>query len=220
MTVVEARDVSRQYRTGAGPVWALRDVSCRIDAGEFVAVMGPSGSGKSTFLNLVGLLDVPTAGSIHLDGRDVTDRTARDRTRLRRETVGFVFQSFHLLPTLTAAENVALPGLRSPENASAGRVTQLLGRVGLGGFEHHRPGELSGGQRQRVAIARALINRPRVLLADEPTGSLDRNTGRELLAEFRAVADDGTAVVAVTHDPLVADHADRALELVDGALTT
>jgi putative ABC transport system ATP-binding protein len=217
VTVVEARSVVREYDSGGGTLRALDDVDVGVEPGEFVAVVGPSGSGKSTLMNVLGLLDVPTAGRVTLRGDPVSEMSVGERTRRRKETVGFVFQEFYLVPTLSALENVELPRFLDREpSVSRARAADLLERVGLGDYLTHRPDQLSGGQKQRVAVARALVNEPAVLLADEPTGNLDRGTGDEVLAEFRAVADDGVAVVTVTHDDYVADAADRVVELVDG----
>jgi putative ABC transport system ATP-binding protein len=211
-------DVSKQYRTGGETVDALDDVSLGVDAGEMIAVIGPSGSGKSTLLNLLGLLDVPTSGTVRLDGDDVTDYDDEARTMARRRTIGFVFQSFHLVPMLTATENVLVPTMFDGVDRR-GRARDLLGRVGLGDRLDHRPDQLSGGQRQRVAIARSLINEPRLLLADEPTGNLDRETGRRILEEVERLSDEaGVGVVAVTHDELVTEFTDRTVELVDGVV--
>ncbi len=215
--VVSLRDVVRRYETGGETVVALNRVSVDARPGEFLSVMGPSGSGKSTMLNLLGLLDSPDEGAVLLDGRDVTDLDEEARTAERKRSIGFVFQSFFLLPTLTAVENVELPTLFGPDPTRRARAVDLLERVGLGDRLAHRPSELSGGQKQRVAIARALVNEPRLLLADEPTGNLDRETGAAVLDEFRRIADEqDVAVVAVTHDPQLSDYVDRTVELVDG----
>ncbi|MFC7203220.1 ABC transporter ATP-binding protein [Haloferax namakaokahaiae] len=210
--------VTKQYATGIGTVTALSNVDFGVNAGEVVAIVGPSGSGKSTMLNVLGLLDEPTAGSVLLHGDPVAGLTERERTDTRRETIGFVFQDFHLIPSLTAVENVRLPTAFLPGDATP-RAVDLLTRVGLGDRLDHTPNELSGGQKQRVAIARSLINQPAVLLADEPTGNLDTETGIEVLEEIRRIADTGVGVVAVTHDDLVTEFADRTVELVDGVLT-
>ena len=218
MYSIELRGATKRYPGGgAEPVVALDDVDFAVEPGEFVAVVGPSGSGKSTLLNVLGLLDDPTEGSRVLDGTDVTDLSVGGRTAARKESIGFVFQDFHLLPTLTAVENVALPTAFDPGDASD-RAADLLSRFGLGDRLDHEPSELSGGQKQRVAIARSLINEPAVLLADEPTGNLDTETGESILAEFERVKREGVAVVAVTHDPLVERYADRVVELSDGVL--
>jgi putative ABC transport system ATP-binding protein len=217
-TALELRNIVKEYDSGVETVRALDDVSLRIERGEFVSVIGPSGSGKSTMLNLLGLLDVPTSGEVRLDGTDVSGFDDRERTNARKRSIGFVFQAFYLIPTLTAVENVALPTVYDRDRTATGRAAELLSRVGLGDRLDHRPPELSGGQKQRVAIARSLINEPAVVLADEPTGNLDRDTGTTILEEFERVCDQGVAVVTVTHDPLVNDYADRVVELVDGVI--
>ena len=218
MYSVELDGVTKRYPGGgAEPVVALDAVDFAAAPGEFVAVVGPSGSGKSTLLNVLGLLDDPTDGRRLLSGTDVTNLSVAERTTARKESIGFVFQDFHLLPTLTAVENVTLPTAFDPGDASD-RAADLLGRFGLGDRLDHEPTELSGGQKQRVAIARSLINEPAVLLADEPTGNLDTDTGESILAEFDRVKREGVAVVAVTHDPLVEEFADRTVELTDGVL--
>jgi putative ABC transport system ATP-binding protein len=219
MYSVSLRGVEKRYPGGGTePVIALDDVDFAVEPGSFVAVVGPSGSGKSTLLNVLGLLDDPTAGERRLDGTDVTSLSVRERTAARKESIGFVFQDFHLLPTLTAVENVTLPTTFDPGTADD-RAATLLDRFGLGDRLDHEPTELSGGQKQRVAIARSLINDPAVLLADEPTGNLDTETGESILAEFERVKREGVAVVAVTHDPIVESFADRVVELRDGVLS-
>jgi len=216
--VAELADVTKEYRSGGETIAALSHVDFTIDPGEMVAVIGPSGSGKSTLLNVIGLLDVPTAGTVSLDGDDVTDYDDEARTMARRRTIGFVFQSFHLVPMLTALENVLVPTM-FVEGDQTPRARSLLERVGLGDRLDHRPDQLSGGQRQRVAIARALVNEPRLLLADEPTGNLDRDTGRRILEEFERISrEEEVGVVAVTHDDLVTEFTDRTVELVDGVI--
>ncbi|MFI7393516.1 ABC transporter ATP-binding protein [Streptomyces tendae] len=209
--------VSRRYGGGHSTVTALDDVSLAFRRGSFTAVMGPSGSGKSTLLQCAAGLDRPTSGSVVVGGTELTGLSERRLTLLRRERVGFVFQAFNLLPSLTAAQNVALPlrlaGRRPPRD----RVREALRRVGLADRARHRPAELSGGQQQRVALARALITRPEVLFADEPTEALDSHTGREVLTLLRGMVDrEGQTVVMVTHDPVAAARADRVLFLVDG----
>jgi putative ABC transport system ATP-binding protein len=210
--------VTKRYESGGETVEALVDVDLTVDAGEFLAVVGPSGAGKSTMLNVLGLLDAPSEGVVRLHGEDVTTLSDEALTDARRTAIGFVFQDFHLLPTLTAAENVELPTLFARDPEGMARARDLLRRVGLGDRLDHRPTQLSGGQQQRVAIARALVNEPTVVLADEPTGNLDRETGRAVLDELRGICDEGVAVVAVTHDPLVTEYVDRVVELVDGHL--
>lgn len=216
---LELRDVTKEYDSGAEVVRALDAVDFEVARGEFVSVVGPSGSGKSTMLNMLGLLDVPTSGEVFLDGRLVTELTEQERTTARKRYVGFVFQQFFLIDSLSAVENVTLPTVYDPGREARGRAVSLLERVGLGDRLDHRPTQLSGGQKQRVAIARALINDPAVVLADEPTGNLDQDTGATILDEFRRICDEeDVALVTVTHDPLVADYADREVELVDGVL--
>jgi putative ABC transport system ATP-binding protein len=217
--IVEMDDVRKVFHAGGKPVRALADVSFSADTGEFVTVVGPSGSGKSTLLMLLGLLDAPTRGHITLDGTDVSTFSRRERTRIRKETIGFVFQSYGLLPALTALENVATPRLLDSDTTETEqRAKRLLKLVGLGDRLHHYPNELSGGQQQRVAVARALVNEPAIVLADEPTGNLDRETGEQVLTELLEVMDDDVCVVAVTHDEYVAGLSDRVVRLVDGKL--
>jgi len=218
VAAIETRGVTKRYRQGEQTVIALDGIDLAVEAGEFVSVMGPSGSGKTTLLNILGLLDGPTEGTVLLDDQDVTDLSDRERTTRRKETIGFVFQHYYLLPTLTAGENVTVPRLFDDDDGVDDRAVDLLERVGLGDRLDHRPSELSGGQKQRVAIARSLINDPRVLLADEPTGNLDRDTGVKILEEFEQVTDRGFAVIAVTHDDLVAEYTDRTINLVDGVV--
>ena len=218
-TAVAARALTRRYGDGESAVEALRGVSLEVPAGQFSAVMGPSGSGKSTLMHLLAGLDRPTAGSVHVGGEDITSMGDRQLTRLRRRHIGFVFQSFNLLPTLTAEENVTLPLVIARVKPPAEAVDRLLERVGLTDRRRHKPSELSGGQQQRVAIARALIAQPTVLFADEPTGNLDSAAGAAVLALLRdAVATDGQTTVMVTHDPRAAAAADRVLFLADGRI--
>ena len=219
--VIETRGLRKVYAEGSeAEVVALHDVDMVIHAGEFVAIMGPSGSGKSTLMNLLGCLDTPTAGSYHCDGVDIATLDAEERAILRRDKIGFVFQGFNLLPRMNALENVAMP--MGYANVHRGerlqRAHAALAAVGLGNRESHRPSELSGGQQQRVAVARALINRPPVLLADEPTGALDSKTGEEILSLFKRLQQDGHTVVLITHDPDVARHCDRTFVMRDGEL--
>jgi putative ABC transport system ATP-binding protein len=217
--LIELHDLSKTYPTGGGPVHALRGVSLAVEAGEFVALVGPSGSGKSTLMHLIGLLDHPTAGTYLFEGRDVSRLSRTALARRRNAKIGFVFQGFHLLPRQTAWENVAMPLLYAGVSSGSRRrrAVAVLERVGLGDRLDHRPNQLSGGQQQRVAIARALVNRPRLLLADEPTGNLDSATGAEILAEFRRLhREDGQTVILVTHDRQVAAAADRTVTLRDG----
>ncbi|ELZ16006.1 ABC transporter ATP-binding protein [Natrinema limicola] len=219
MSVIALNDVVKRYQTGHETVEALKDVDFRAERGEMVTITGPSGSGKSTLLNMIGLLDTPTEGHIRLDGRDVTDFTEDELTEERRSEIGFVFQDFHLLPMLTATENVELPTMWDTSVDRHDRAVDLLHRVGLGDRLDHRPDQLSGGQRQRVAIARALINEPDILLADEPTGNLDQDTGRTILEELtRLKEDENIAIVSVTHDEQMVGYADRVVQLIDGEI--
>ena len=219
MTVIELADVVKRYRTGAEEITALDGIDFRADRGELVTIIGPSGSGKSTLLNMIGLLDTPTAGGVRLDGREVTEFSEDELTEERRSGIGFVFQEFHLLPMLTATENVELPSMWDTGVDRRERAVDLLERVGLGDRLDHRPSELSGGQSQRVAIARSLINEPEILLADEPTGNLDQDTGATILDELTRLKDaEEIAIVAVTHDEQLVEYADRVVRLVDGVL--
>lgn len=222
VATIEAHEIGRDYHSGDNVVHALAGVNLRVEPGELVAVRGRSGSGKTTLLNVLGGLDRPTGGRVVIEGRDLATLSIRDLLDLRRRTIGFVFQGFGLLPILSAAENVEIP-LRLVSTAPAvriERVRELLDVVGLGGRASNRPAELSGGEQQRVAIARALANRPRILLADEPTGQLDSETGHVIMLLIRQVvrAEGVTAIVA-THDPAMLDVADRVVELHDGRLT-
>lgn len=219
--VIETRGLGKVYSPGtAAEVVALHDVDMHIGRGEFVAIMGPSGSGKSTLMNLLGCLDTPSHGVYLCDGVDVATLDAEERADLRLRTIGFVFQGFNLLSRLDALENVAMPlgYAEVPRAERLQRARAALEAVGLAARVHHRPSELSGGQQQRVAIARALINRPPVILADEPTGALDTKTGEEILALFKRLRDEGHTVVLITHDPEVAAHADRVFVMRDGEL--
>jgi putative ABC transport system ATP-binding protein len=216
---VAARALARRYGAGESAVDALRGVSLEVPAGQFTAVMGPSGSGKSTLMHLLAGLDRPTAGTVHIGGEEISAMPDRRLTKLRRTHIGFVFQSFNLLPTLTAEENITLPLAIARSKPAKAAVDRLIERVGLTERRDHKPSELSGGQQQRVAIARALIARPTVLFADEPTGNLDSAAGAAVLELLRdAVAEDGQTTVMVTHDPRAAAAADRVLFLADGRI--
>ncbi|ARF78354.1 ABC transporter ATP-binding protein [Kitasatospora aureofaciens] len=215
---VELRSVEKKYGRGAGEVAALRDLSLSFDRGSFTAVMGPSGAGKSTFLHCAAGLDRPTSGSVWLAGTDLATLDEAQLTMLRRERVGFIFQAYNLLGSLTVAENITLPLLLAGVAAEPGWLDQVARRVGLSDRLQHRPAQLSGGQQQRVAIARALITKPEVIFADEPTGALDSRTGRQVLSLLREIVDrDGNTVVMVTHDPVAASFAQRVVFLADGA---
>jgi putative ABC transport system ATP-binding protein len=216
---VSATALTRSYGEGDSAVRALRGVSLEVPTGQFTAVMGPSGSGKSTLMHLMAGLDVPTAGTVCIDGQDITTMSDRQLTRLRRKHIGFIFQSFNLLPTLSAEENIVLPLAIAGRRPDEGTLETLLARVGLLDRRDHKPSQLSGGQQQRVAVARALITSPTVLFADEPTGNLDSAAGTEVLGLLRDAVDlDGQTTVMVTHDPRAAATADRVLFLADGRI--
>jgi len=218
--IVDATRITRVFPMPAGPVTAVADVSLHVGRGDHIAIRGPSGCGKSTLLHMLGCVDTPTSGTLLFDGRDVAQLSDRQRSLLRLRSIGFVFQRFFLLPMLTAAENVELP--QSEANVAKDerrrRTRELLEYVGLGARADHRPAELSGGEMQRVAIARALANRPGLLLADEPTGELDRSTGAQIAALLDRVNADGTALVIVTHDPSLAERSRRVLNMRDGRI--
>ncbi len=218
-SLIEFENVTRTFIMGDNRVDALKGVSFRIDDGELCAVIGPSGSGKSTIMNIVGLLDRHTSGKYYLEGESVKARGEDELARLRNHFIGFVFQSFFLLPRLTALQNVCLPILYRGESQSEylDRAEELLSKVGMGTHMQHRPHELSGGQQQRVAIARALMGKPSLLLADEPTGALDSKTSQEVMDLFKSLnSDDGVTVMIITHDPRIADQCPRVIKVLDG----
>jgi putative ABC transport system ATP-binding protein len=219
--MIELSHLGRRYLLGDSEVHALDDINLSIAAGEYVSLMGPSGSGKSTLLNMLGLLDRPTTGIYRLENRDTQNLDELERARLRRERIGFVFQSFHLLPRLSAFDNVALPlvlaGISAGERQS--KVQQALAAVGLMDRAQHRPNQLSGGQRQRVAIARATVMRPALLLADEPTGNLDSRSGAEVIELLETLNASGITLIVVTHDPSIGARAKRKIVLHDGRIT-
>jgi putative ABC transport system ATP-binding protein len=218
--LIELSGIERVFHLGDSEVHALHELDLAIDTGEYVAVMGPSGSGKSTLLNLVGLLDRPTAGTYLLEGRDVTTLSAAEQAQVRSARIGFVFQSFHLVPRLTAEENIALPMMLAgvPPAERAERVRQALADYGLKDRADHRPAQLSGGQRQRVAIARATIMRPALILADEPTGNLDRATGDEVVRLLEGLNAKGVTLIVVTHDAALGRRARRRIDMEDGMI--
>ncbi|HJW25258.1 MAG TPA: ABC transporter ATP-binding protein [Rhodocyclaceae bacterium] len=220
MALIELAGIERVFHLGDSEVHALAALDLAIDSGEYVAIMGPSGSGKSTLLNLLGLLDRPNAGTYRLEGRDVTTLSPDEQARVRSERIGFVFQSFHLVPRLTAAENIALPMTLAgiPPRERAERVARALKDYGLENRADHRPDQLSGGQRQRVAIARATIMRPAMILADEPTGNLDRATGDEVIRLLEELNGRGVTLVVVTHDQALGARAHRQILMEDGHL--
>jgi putative ABC transport system ATP-binding protein len=221
--LIEIEDMAKVYGTGDVAVHALRGVDFQVKRGEFVAIMGPSGSGKSTLMNILGCLDRPTGGAYILDGEDVSDLNKDRLAGVRNRQIGFVFQSYNLLPRLTAVKNVMLPLLYNSHQSLAEsdlqeRAVTALESVGLGDRTHHRPTELSGGQQQRVAIARALVNEPSIILADEPTGNLDTQSSLEILDLLHALHDGGATIIMVTHEPDIAEHAERVIFLRDGQI--
>ena len=218
--MIELLEIHRDFKVGDQLVHALDDVSLTIEAGEYVSIMGPSGSGKSTLLNLLGLLDRPTSGSYRLNGQDVTALTDIEQAQVRNREIGFVFQMFHLVPRLTAAENVELPLVLAgiPPQQRKTRVSRVLEDLGLADRVHHKPDQLSGGQRQRVAIARATVTEPNVLLADEPTGNLDHKSGMDVLNILEQLNRRGITLIMVTHDPEMGRRARRQLRMMDGRM--
>ncbi len=221
MSLIRLEKISRRYQMGAETVHALREVSVEIQRGEYVAIMGPSGSGKSTLMNLIGCLDSPTSGRYELNGTDVSQMDDNQLAEVRNREIGFVFQTFNLLPRSNALHNVELPLIYGGMGAVERKRTALeaLAQVGLADRVHHKPNELSGGQRQRVAVARALVNKPAILLADEPTGNLDSKTGMEIMALFEDLARKGNTIIVVTHEEEIARHAQRILRIRDGLIS-
>jgi putative ABC transport system ATP-binding protein len=220
MSLIRLRNISRLYQMGAETIYALRDVSLEIQRGEYVAIMGPSGSGKSTLMNLIGCLDSPTSGSYELNGTDVSEMDDNELADVRNREIGFVFQTFNLLPRSHALHNVELPLIYASMDVDARReqARAALANVGLADRMFHRPNELSGGQRQRVAVARALVNNPSILLADEPTGNLDSKTGQEIMALFEDLSRKGHTIILVTHEEEIARHARRVVRIRDGLI--
>lgn len=218
--LIHTEDITKFYTIGKFVVEALRGVTIDIEKGEYIAITGPSGSGKSTIMHLLGCLDTPTSGKYFLSGTDVTSLTDLELSRLRNKSIGFVFQTFNLLPRVTVTKNVELPLLYAgiPAKERAKKTEVILERVGLSHRKQHRPNELSGGEMQRVAVARALINDPEVVFADEPTGNLDSKTGKEIMTLFNDIAKEGNTIILVTHDATVAGYARRQLKMLDGKI--
>ena len=218
--VIQLQGIHRRFSVGGQVVHALDNINLEIAQGDYLSLMGPSGSGKSTLLNIIGLLDRPDEGLYRLDGQDVTVFSDNEQARIRREQIGFVFQFFHLVPRLTATENIELPLVLAgiPPEERRPRVKAILEDYGLSDRAHHRPEQLSGGQRQRVAIARATVTQPKVLLADEPTGNLDRTSGHEVIEILENLQQQGITLIVVTHDPELGQRASRQLHMVDGAI--
>jgi putative ABC transport system ATP-binding protein len=220
MNIIKIEHIAKIYQVGFEEVHALRDVSLRIDKNEYVAIMGPSGSGKSTLMNMLGCLDTPTSGKYEFNGISVSDMNDNELARIRNKEIGFVFQTFNLLPRSDALHNVELPLIYAgiPYAERRQRAQKALTDVGLGDRIHHKPNELSGGQRQRVAIARALVTNPSIILADEPTGNLDSKTGEEIMLLFNEIHNKGNTIILVTHEEYIAEHAARIIRLKDGLI--
>ena len=218
--VLNLQHIYKNYYQEKIEVPVLKDINFTVEEGEYVAIMGPSGSGKTTLMNIIGCLDKPTSGTYELEGQDVQKLNDKELSDLRLESIGFVFQSFHLMPRETALENVALPlsYTNAKKKERIERATKALERVGLGDRLTFRPTQLSGGQKQRVAIARAMVNNPRILLADEPTGALDSKSGEQIMELFSKLNDEGVTLIMITHDPKVAAHAKRIIQIIDGEI--
>ena len=218
--ILDLKHIYKDYQQEKLVVPVLKDVSLQVEVGEYVAIMGPSGSGKTTLMNIIGCLDRPTSGTYELAGEDILRYKDKDMSDVRLKSIGFVFQSFHLLPRQSALENVALPlsyaGIRKKERRE--RAARALERVGLGDRVNFKPTQLSGGQKQRVAIARAMVNNPKILLADEPTGALDSKSGKQIMELFSALNEEGVTIVMITHDRQIASHAKRVIQIIDGEI--
>ena len=222
MPILELKDICKDYQQGREPVRVLKNINLTEEKGDYLAIMGPSGSGKTTLMNIIGCLDVPTSGSYTLEGRDLKDLSDDDLAEVRNKHIGFVFQSFHLLPKMDALDNVALPLLYAdvPLKERRARAEEALKAVGLGERIHFLPNQLSGGQCQRVAIARAIVGNPELLLADEPTGALDTKAGNQIMEIFRRLSGEGMTIIMITHEPSIAACADKTFRILDGELRT
>ena len=222
MPILELKDICKDYQRGREPVRVLKNINLTVEKGDYLAIMGPSGSGKTTLMNIIGCLDVPTSGSYVLEGRDLKDLSDDDLAEVRNKHIGFVFQSFHLLPKMEAVDNVALPLLYAdvPLKERRARAEEALKAVGLGERIHFLPNQLSGGQCQRVAIARAIVGNPQLLLADEPTGALDTKAGNQIMEIFRRLSGEGMTIIMITHEPSIAACADKTYRILDGELKT
>lgn len=222
MPILELKDICKDYQQGREPVRVLKNINLTVEKGDYLAIMGPSGSGKTTLMNIIGCLDVPTSGSYTLEGRDLKDLSDDDLAEVRNKHIGFVFQSFHLLPKMDALDNVALPLLYAdvPLKERRARAEEALKAVGLGERIHFLPNQLSGGQCQRVAIARAIVGNPQLLLADEPTGALDTKAGNQIMEIFRRLSGEGMTIIMITHEPSIAACADKTYRILDGELKT
>ena len=222
MPILELKDICKDYQQGREPVRVLKNINLTVEKGDYLAIMGPSGSGKTTLMNIIGCLDVPTSGRYTLEGRDLKDLSDDDLAEVRNKHIGFVFQSFHLLPKMDALDNVALPLLYAdvPLKERRARAEEALKAVGLGERIHFLPNQLSGGQCQRVAIARAIVGNPELLLADEPTGALDTKAGNQIMEIFRRLSGEGMTIIMITHEPSIAACADKTFRILDGELRT
>ena len=222
MPILELKDICKDYQQGREPVRVLKNINLTVEKGDYLAIMGPSGSGKTTLMNIIGCLDVPTSGSYILEGRDLKDLSDDDLAEVRNKHIGFVFQSFHLLPKMEAVDNVALPlhNADVPLKERRARAEEALKAVGLGERIHFLPNQLSGGQCQRVAIARAIVGNPQLLLADEPTGALDTKAGNQIMEIFRRLSGEGMTIIMITHEPSIAACADKTYRILDGELKT
>ena len=220
MTVVELENVKKIYSMGDAEAHALKGISFKVEQGEFISIMGPSGSGKSTCMNMIGCVDIVTSGIVNIDGKETSRMTETELAVLRNKTIGFVFQQYHLIPSMTVIENVMLPlkYKRTDRKDRLALAKAALEKVGLSERENHRPNELSGGQKQRVAIARAIIAEPKIILADEPTGALDTNTGIQVMDLFHEINKTGTTIIIVTHDPRIGESTERVIKILDGLL--